>query len=92
MGKRDGLPPLLKYWHEHGKTDDSWQRLVYRAIAATGNDDDIAHIEVIYRILREPDHEYYISELYWTIRGMDGPNALRLRKLIRQEVGMERLR
>ena len=37
-------------------------------------------------------HEDELPEFYWTIRVMEGPNALRLRKRIRQEVGMDRLR
>lgn len=34
---------------------------------------------------------YYIRDFYWTIRVMDGPNVLRLRKQMRDEVGMANL-
>ena len=33
-----------------------------------------------------------IKDLYWSIRGMDGPGARRLRQRIRTEVGMPFLR
>ena len=38
LGKREGLKPLLRYWQEHSRVEDDWQRLVYRAISVTGTD------------------------------------------------------
>ena len=35
---------------------------------------------------------YELGDFYWTIRIIDGPNVLRLRKQMRQEVGMTNLR
>ena len=35
---------------------------------------------------------YRIREFYWTVRIMDGPEALKFREKIRREVGTERLR
>ena len=89
----EGLPPLVAYWREHAKTDDDWQLLVARAITALGEDEYGRILEEIYRsIPRERGNYSRAREFYWAIRSLDGPNALRLRKVIRQEVGMENLR
>ena len=37
-------------------------------------------------------NDYEVREVYWTIRSMTGEPALALRKTVRQEVGMEKLR
>ena len=38
-----------------------------------------------------PDLTYEVSEFYWTIRIMTGPDILKFRKQIRDEVGMNQL-
>ena len=38
------------------------------------------------------DEPQRVQEFYWTIRALEGPNALRLRKQIRREFGMGNLR
>ncbi len=92
LGDRGGLPVVVKYWNDHARTDEEWQRLVYRAVSALGDDANVRYAEEIYLLNRDPQRQYYVPELYWTIRNLEGPNALRLRKQIRQEVGMDRLR
>ena len=47
-------------------------------------------LEELYRALGK-EHSA-LRDFYWTIRVLDGPQALKLRKRIRQEAGMERLR
>jgi hypothetical protein len=91
LGDENGLGPLLKIWRERAKTDPSWARLVYRAVAVLNDDGRVSLLEEIYRGYQRDDR-YQLGEFYWTIRTMDGPNALRLRKRIRQEVGIENLR
>jgi HEAT repeat protein len=91
LGDESGLTPLLKIWRERAKTDNSWARLVYRAVAALNDDSRVNLLEEIYRGYQRDDR-YQLREFYWTVRSMDGPNALRLRKRLRQEVGMENLR
>jgi hypothetical protein len=49
-------------------------------------------LEEIYRTYQPDEDAYRIREFYWTIRSMTGPSVLQLRKRIRDEVGMERLR
>jgi HEAT repeat protein len=94
LQRPEGLAPLVAYWREHGKSEDVWRTLVCQAVVALGDDRNVSILAEIYRGLleaREPYH-YQIKEFYWTIRGLDGPNALALRKRIRQDVGMEHLR
>jgi len=45
----------------------------------------------IYRTF-EKNQTWEISPFYWTIRSMHGPQVLKVRKQIRDEVGMEQLR
>jgi hypothetical protein len=90
LGEGDGLDRLLQHWSGRARTDTTWMRLVYRAIAAGNDDARVTVLETIYRRLQSAENE--LPEFYWTIRVMEGPNALQLRKQIRQEVGMDRLR
>lgn len=87
MGEPEGMEPLLKYWREHQKGSDEWTKLVYRAIAMTDNPQYIPILREIYGKL----HEYETAEFYWTIRIMSGPEILKFRKQVRDEVGPSRL-
>jgi hypothetical protein len=49
-------------------------------------------LEEIYHTYQPNEDNYQIREFYWTIRSMTGPRAMQLRKLIRDEVGMDHLR
>jgi hypothetical protein len=89
LGEADGLETLLLYWRAKERTDTEWQKLVYRAISALKDDSQVRIVEEIYRLDKD---RYTVRDLYWTIRSMEGPNALRLRKVIRDEVGMDSLR
>jgi hypothetical protein len=91
LGDPSGLDLLLRYWREHAHADEDWIRLVYRAVAALGDDGRVSLLEKIYGGFRQDEH-YQLREFYWTIRAIDGPNALKLRKQIRKEVGMDNLR
>jgi len=86
---RQGLQPLLTRWRQQ-PSDDPWRKLVYRAVASLGDDAQTPLLEEVYRTFRPGDWD--VREFYWTIRSMDGPNILKLRKQIRDDVGMERLR
>jgi hypothetical protein len=90
LGEADGLGPLVRHWREGGGKDYSLTRLVYRAITALGGDANVPLLEEIFRNL-SADGPSNVRDFYWTIRILDGPNALRLRKQIRQTVGMENL-
>ena len=41
--------------------------------------------------VKEDNGDRELADLYWTIRPMDGDNALKLRKVIRDKVGSSRL-
>jgi hypothetical protein len=90
-GDSAGLTPLLRYWREKGARDSEWSKLVYRGIAAIDDDSNTPVLEEIYNRL-DPEDASEAKALYWTIRTMDGPQVLKLRKRIRDEVGMENLR
>jgi hypothetical protein len=89
-GDAEGLAPLERYWRGQELGDYYWQRRVYSAVAALGDDARTPLLEEIYQQMRASG-AYYMRDFYWTIRVMDGPNVLKLRKRIRQEVGMANL-
>ncbi len=80
--------PLFSRWNsapaseKHTNVD-----LVYSAIALLNRDDLVSILEDIWED-RETYHlQNYPQPFYWTIRAMDGPRALALRKRIRTEAG-----
>ncbi len=87
MGESRGLEPLLRYAELQGKSNSRLQRLAYRAIAVLDDSDQIPLLRKIYAGLER----YEVSEFYWTIRIMTGPEVLKFRKQIRDEVGMNQL-
>jgi len=68
-------------------SSSDWKKLVYRAIAVV---DDPKYIPVLREIYGKLD-QYEMSEFYWTIRIMTGPEILSFRKQVRDEVGASRL-
>jgi HEAT repeat protein len=90
LGRPEGLAPLEKYWREHGRSDDEWRKLVARAVAALGDDALTPLLEDVYAAYEKED--YAVREFYWAIRPMKGPNVMALRKKMRDELGMDRLR
>jgi len=97
LGEAEGLEPLLDYWRKQPANHQTWDKRVYQAVAQLGDDSQVPALEKIYSGLRSATTTAYmdtttIKDLYWTIRGMDGPNARRLRQRIRSEVGMPYLR
>jgi HEAT repeat protein len=90
LGDPAGLAPLEHHWRTKAKEDDAWTRRMYTAVAALGDDAKTPLLEEIYQTLRAQG-SYYMRDFYWTIRIMDGPAVLRLRKQIRTDVGMANL-
>lgn len=92
LDDRSGLEKLLEYWRrqetQQSFLEDRLTWLVYRAIAVM---DDPVHQPILEKIYTELE-EYEMAQFYWTIRIMSGPEILRFRKRIRDEVGMDSLR
>jgi hypothetical protein len=86
----EGLKPLEAQWRKQGAGDREWSRLMYRAITKLNDDSKTPILEEIYNAYGKTD--YRLREFYWTIRAMKGENILKLRKKIRDEVGMDRLK
>jgi len=86
LGEPEGLHPLLRLWREG---DGEWKLdcLVYRAIAMLNDPSQIQVLKEIYGRL----DGYQMKDFYWTIRIMSGPEVLKFRKQIRDEVGMDQL-
>jgi hypothetical protein len=63
--------------------------MVYRAITRLDDDSQTPILEEIYAVMGK--NQWQLHRFYWTIRGMHGPNILKLRKKIRDEVGMVKL-
>ena len=92
LDEPQGLPVLIHYY-EQRPGDERYRRLVYRAIAHLDAAEHVPLLKRIYaEIQRDPDPEASIKEFYWTVRGMTGPEALALRKQIRDEQGAATLR
>jgi hypothetical protein len=87
LGDADGLDPLLAHWRKQRGNTDEWNKLVYQAIAVTDQPKYLPVLQDIYHKLSQ----YEVSEFYWTIRIMSGPEILRFRKQIRDDVGAEKL-
>jgi hypothetical protein len=93
LDQTEGLMSLINYWEKNGRQESRWTRLVYRAIAYSDESSYAPLLKSIYE--KHIDKEGYsrdVQELYWTIRIMSGREIVILRKQIRDEVGMERLR
>ncbi|MGE0608410.1 MAG: HEAT repeat domain-containing protein [Pirellulales bacterium] len=88
LGRAEFLPRVVEHWSTRHRADEQWTMLAYRAIAAAN---DAAYVDTLAQIFRQL-HSYDYGTFYWTIRVMDSPQALRLRKQIRDEVGMDALR
>lgn len=87
LGNPDGLPKLAEVWRRH-KTGNNWTVPLYQAIATL---DDDRHAPLLAEISRQLS-DFDKRQFYWTIRSMHGPAVLKLRKKIRDEVGMDNLR
>jgi HEAT repeat protein/thiol-disulfide isomerase/thioredoxin len=90
LGDRDGLEPVLRYVRKEAKQPYfyGWKQLAVQAVAAADDATQLAFLKEVYDGL-EP---YEVSRFYWTIRVMTGPEMLKFRKQIRDEVGMSNLR
>jgi HEAT repeat protein len=86
LGEAGGMDAIVNYWRAH-EADCDAQRLVYRAAAALN---DEKYVPALREISVKID-ENQVSDFYWTIRGMSGSEILKLRKEIRDKVGMSRL-
>ena len=93
LGDSSGMDRLIAHWrHEAtGHGGHAWQKLVYEAIAVGNDPRFVPVLEEIFRSTQK-DYPYAIREFYWSIRSMTGPEILKLRKTIRDEVGMDQLR
>jgi HEAT repeat protein len=82
-----GLDALIRAWRAQPAEHDTWAPLVYGAVATLHDDNKVPLLEEIYRNYIRNELIYQVPQLYWTIRVMDGPRALRLRKQMRSELG-----
>lgn len=93
MDHPEGFAPLLDFWSRSGRADPAWTKLVYRAAAVLDSADSMPLLAEIYaNMVKDPDRiDSGLSDFYWTIRVMTVPEALTLRKRIRDEVGVDNL-
>jgi hypothetical protein len=94
LGDGRGMDLLIARWREAGSSNgnnETWDRLVYRAIAGVDDPRFVPVLAEIYTATREHD-PHTLRDFYWTIRSMHGPEILALRKRMRDEVGMDNLR
>lgn len=86
----DGLDALVRFWRSAEKPTNETTIMVYSALAAADDESRAGILRDIYAQLKSDRWE--LRRFYWTIRLMTGEDALRLRKQIRDEVGMEALK
>ncbi len=86
LGEPDGLKILIDRWRND--RTGPYRVPVYRAIAVLDKESEVPILAEIYSGLES--HE--MRQFYWTLRTMHGPEILKLRKRIREEVGMDNLR
>jgi HEAT repeat protein/thiol-disulfide isomerase/thioredoxin len=93
LGEPTEMDRLIARWRKtrQSHNGEQWEKLVIEAIAASDEPRFVPVIEEIYRSM-SGDRTYEVRSLYWTIRSMHGPEILKLRKKIRDEVGMDQLR
>jgi hypothetical protein len=91
LGDRHGLDTLVKVTRGQGWNQSQSTRLVYRAVTKLNDDSQTPLLEEIYQAMKS-DRSYELREFYWTIRSMSGPEMLKFRKKMRDEVGMDSLR
>lgn len=87
MNDASGMETLVDYWRETGRQNSSIGRFVYRAAAVL---DDPKYVPVLREVYGQMQ-DYQVSEFYWTIRIMSGPEILKFRKEIREKHGMSQL-
>ncbi len=88
VNDRTGYPALLARARAN-RFSTPWDRLAYRAIAKLNDSEQMPYLTDLYHHYKE--QSYQMPEFYWTIRLMTGDKILKLRKTIRDEVGMEQL-
>lgn len=93
LGEADGLDAVERRWRSADADDTEWPLRVAAAASAIDDPQHVPLLEEIYKKLSaNPNGKYYIRMFYWTIRSMHGPAVLKLRKTIRDQVGMDNLR
>jgi HEAT repeat protein len=86
LGDGAGLNNLIEVWRS--ATEDWTARLMLaRAITAIGDDHNIKYVKEMYETMPEDEKRYLGTQLYWTIRRMQGPEAEGLRRAMRKEIG-----
>jgi hypothetical protein len=81
-----GLPLLVNAWREVSY-DSFLTKAVAQAVSAIGDDENVKYVREIYTSLESDQKEYRGPDLYWAIRRMTGPQAVELRKKMREEIG-----
>ncbi len=90
LGGNESLTPLADYWNS--KQDDEHVAMLLVDAIVVRNDDSLTPLLTqIYELHGQEQYSDFPRKLYWTIRSMSGPGALRLRQRIRDEVGMSQL-
>ncbi len=86
LGDGAGLPNLIEAWRSAG--DDYQIRLMLsRAISALGDDHNTKYVSEMYETMSEDEKQSFGVQLYWTIRRIQGPDAERLRRTMRKDLG-----
>ena len=90
LGNDLPMTPIIDEW-SRDKKNESVAMLVVDLVSVRDEDQFVPLLSEIFDLLGGPQETTFSSKLYWTIRSMRGPAALKLRQRIRDAVGMNRL-
>jgi HEAT repeat protein len=86
LGDGAGLGNLIEAWRSAAE-DEECRLMLARAIAAIGDDHNTKYVKEMYEGLSGEEKTSAGAQLYWTIRRIQGPEADRLRRAMRKDLG-----
>lgn len=90
LGDASQIDLIIQSWRRAGQGESGvWRNLVCMAIAEADDPKLVPVLEEIYQSIGQESND--VRKFYWTIRSMHGPEALQLRKRIRNDVGLPTL-
>ncbi len=92
LGEKMDLSLLEKLARDEGFDSSSQQmsKLFVLAVAHRNQESDVPKLEEMYEKMKEVNR-YSVQDFYWKIRILTGEKALRLRKRMRDEIGVKEL-
>ena len=91
LGRPELTEVVVNYWKTNAD-DSSARRMAYRSIAVANDPRWVPQLKRMYGAMKSDSWDSSMSDFYWTIRIMTGPEILQFRKMIRGEQDADTLR